>query len=74
MKKSIRFQIVSVFLAFVFISVLFMVLLNYGFLEKVYLKEKENTLKLVRTKKVRVMTLVSYYNLVLMQSLLRLRN
>lgn len=46
MKKSIRFQIVSVFLAFVFISVLFMVLLNYGFLEKVYLKEKENTLKL----------------------------
>ena len=46
MKKSIRFQIVSVFLAFVFISVLLMVLLNYGFLEKVYLKEKENTLKL----------------------------
>lgn len=46
MKKSIRFQIVSAFLAYVFISVLFMVLLNYGFLEKVYLKEKENTLKL----------------------------
>ena len=46
MKKSIRFQIVSVFLAYVFLSVLLMVLLNYGFLEKVYLKEKENTLKL----------------------------
>ena len=46
MKKSIRFQIVSVFLAYVFFSVLLMVLLNYGFLEKVYLKEKENTLKL----------------------------
>lgn len=46
MKKSIRFQIVSAFLAYVFISVLLMVLLNYGFLEKVYLKEKENTLKL----------------------------
>lgn len=46
MKRSIRFQIVSAFLAYVFVSVLLMVLLNYGFLGKIYLREKENTLKL----------------------------
>ena len=45
MKKSIRKQIVTSFLGFLFLSIALIVLANYGFMEKVYLYEKEEILK-----------------------------
>ena len=45
MKKSIRKQIVTAFLGFLFLSIALIVLANYGFMEKVYLHKKEEILK-----------------------------
>lgn len=45
MKKSIRKQIVTAFLGFLFLSIALIVLANYGLMEKVYLHKKEEILK-----------------------------
>ncbi|NCC42663.1 MAG: HAMP domain-containing protein, partial [Clostridia bacterium] len=45
MKKSIRWQIISVFLSFVFLAIALIVILNCGFMERFYLSNKEKILK-----------------------------
>lgn len=45
MRKSIKNQIVIAFLGFIFLSITLVILANYGFMERYYLKEKRETLK-----------------------------